>query len=85
MTPHFYFQKYDETPRGVLQEKIGLGYAARFLKPLLYFRLKSVIFPTLFQTWSKIRDPNVFQTRSPGARRVIGARDKLLRYVRRLV
>ena len=45
------------------------GCAARFLKPLPYFRPKSVIFPTLFQTWS------------PGARRVAGARDKLLRHV----
>ena len=44
------------------------GCAARFLKPLPYFRPKSVIFPTLFQTWS------------PGARRVAGARDKLLRH-----
>ena len=49
--------------------KIGRGCAARFLKPLPYFRPKSVIFPTLFQTWS------------PGARRVTGARDKLLRHV----
>ena len=40
--------------------------AALFLKPLPYFRPKSVIFPTLFQTWS------------PGAQRMTGARDKLL-------
>ena len=39
--------------RGYFQ-KIGWGCAARFLKPLPYFRPKSVIFPTLFQTWSKI-------------------------------
>ena len=31
------------------------GCAARFLKPLPYFRPKSVIFPTLFQTWRKPR------------------------------
>ena len=54
---------------GGTSRKIGRGCAARFLKPLPYFRPKSVIFPTLFQTWS------------PGARRVTGARDKLLRHV----
>ena len=43
---------------GGTSRKIGRGCAARFLKPLPYFRPKSVIFPTLFQTWS------------PGARRV---------------
>ena len=37
--------------------KIGRGCAARFLKPLPYFRPKSVIFSTLFQTWSKIWYP----------------------------
>ena len=37
--------------------KIGRGGAARFLKPLPYFRPKSAIFPTLFQTWSKIWYP----------------------------
>ena len=49
--------------------KIGRGCAARFLKPLPYFRPKSVIFSTLFQTWN------------PGAWRVTGARNKLLRHV----
>ena len=43
---------------GGTSRKIGWGCSARFLKPLSYFRPKSVIFPTLFQTWS------------PGARRV---------------
>ena len=33
------------------------GCATRFLKLLPYFRPKSVIFPTLFQTWSKIWHP----------------------------
>ena len=41
-----------KTPGGT-SWKIGWGCAARFLKPLPYFRPKSVIFPTLFQTWSK--------------------------------
>ena len=35
---------------GVLPEKLVGGCAARFLKALLYFTQKSVIFPTLFQT-----------------------------------
>ena len=39
---------------GGTTRKIWLGCAARFLKPLPYFRPKSVIFPALFQTWSKI-------------------------------
>ena len=55
-------------PGGYFQ-KNWKGCAARLLKPLSYFRPKSVIFPTLFQTWS------------PGARRVTVARDKLLRHV----
>ena len=36
---------------GGTPKKIGRGCAARFLKPLPYFRSKYVIFPTLFQTW----------------------------------
>ena len=44
-------------PGGGTSWKIGWGCAARFLKPLPYFRPKSVIFPTLFQTWSKIWYP----------------------------
>ena len=43
--------------QGGTSRKIGWGCAARFLKPLPYFRPKSVIFPTLFQTWSKIWYP----------------------------
>ena len=35
---------------GGTSRKIGWGCAAYFLKPLNYFRPKSVIFPTLFQT-----------------------------------
>ena len=35
---------------GGTSRKNGRGCAARFLKPLPYFKLKSVIFPTLFQT-----------------------------------
>ena len=38
-----------ENPRGT-SRNIGWGCAACFLKPLPYFRPKSVIFPTLFQT-----------------------------------
>ena len=49
--------KYDEKARGSTFRKIGWRYAARFLKPLPYFTPKSVIFPTLFQTWSKIWCP----------------------------
>ena len=36
--------------RGVTSRKFGWGCAAHFLKPLPYFRPKSEIFPTLFQT-----------------------------------
>ena len=42
---------------GGSSKKIGRGCAARLLKPLPYFRPKSVIFLTLFQTWSKIWYP----------------------------
>jgi len=37
--------------------KIGWGCAARFPKPLPYSWPKSAIFPTLFMTWPKIRNP----------------------------
>ena len=43
--------------RGGTSRKIGWGCAALFKKPLTYFRPKSVIFPTQFQTWSKIWYP----------------------------
>ena len=43
--------------QGGTSRNIGWGCAARFLKPLPYFRPKSLIFPTLFQTWSKIWYP----------------------------
>ena len=39
---------------GGTSRKIGWGCAALFLKPLPYFRPKSVNFSTQFQTWSKI-------------------------------
>ena len=35
---------------GGSSRKMGWGHAARFLKPIPYFRPKSVIFPALFQT-----------------------------------
>ena len=44
-------------PQGDNSRKIGWGCAARFVKPTPYFRPKSVIFPTFFQTWSKIWYP----------------------------
>ena len=68
MTPHFW-PKNDKNAQGSTSRKIGWGCAACFLNSLPYFRPKSVIFPTLFQTWS------------PGARRVTRARDKLLRHI----
>ena len=43
-------------PGGYFQ-KSWVGCAASFLKPLPYFRPKSVIFRALFQTWSKIWYP----------------------------
>ena len=42
---------------GGTSRKIGWGCAARFKKPLPYFRPKSLILPTQFQTWSKIWYP----------------------------
>ena len=54
---------------GGASRKIGKGCAAPFLKPLPYFRPDQT-FDTLLQTLS------------PEARRVTGARDKLLRHVR---
>ena len=65
MTPHFW-PKNDKNARGDTSRKIGWGCAARFLKPLPYFRLKSVIFPTLFQTWSKF-DTLFPEALKPGA------------------
>ena len=57
--PAFCDPKNDQTFRGGdTSRKIGWECAARFPKPLPYFRPKSVIFLTLFQTWS------------PGARRM---------------
>ena len=56
MTHHFWPKNNKKCPGGTFR-KIGWVCAARFLKPLPYFRPKSVIFPTLFQTWSKIWYP----------------------------
>ena len=58
MTPHFW-PKNDKNARGagVLPEKLDGNVWYIFLKPLPYFRPKSVIFPTLFQTFSKIWYP----------------------------
>ena len=39
---------------GGTSKKIGWGCSSRFLKPLPYLTPKSVIFLTLFQTWSKV-------------------------------
>ena len=44
--------KRPKIPGGTSRKLIEWGCAARFLKPLPYFRPKSLIFPTLFQTWS---------------------------------
>ena len=67
--------KTTKMPRGGTSRKIGWGCATRFLKPLPHFRPKSVIFLTLFQTWSKIWYPiSELKPWSP-------ARDKLLRHV----
>ena len=51
-------QKRTKNSGGVLPEKLGgVCSTPSFLKPLSYFRPKSVIFPVLFQTWSKIWYP----------------------------
>ena len=78
MTPYLCI-KYDENSPGGTSRKIGCGCAARFLKPLPYFRPKSVFFLPYFRP-DQIFD-TLFQTWSPEARRVTGARDKLLRHV----
>ena len=44
------------TGRCSLIWEIGWGCAARFKRPLPYFRPNSVIFPTQFQTLSPARD-----------------------------
>ena len=74
--------KSDKIVRGGTSKKIGCGCAAHFLKPLPYFRPKSVIFSLpYFSPDQKFDTLHVFQTRTPGAPRVTGARDKLLRHV----
>ena len=55
--PPFCVLNTTKNSRGVTSRKIGWGCAARFLKPSPYFRPKSEIFLTLFQTWSKIWYP----------------------------
>ena len=47
--PAFYVPKKRLKIPGDTSRKIGRGCAARFLKPLPFFRPKSVIFHTLFQ------------------------------------
>ena len=77
--PAFCVLNYDQKFQGVLPEKLGGGVQHASWNPypiadqnlwfsLPYFRPDHK-FDTLFQTWS------------PGARRVTGARDKLLRHV----
>ena len=67
--------KIRQKPRGVLPEKLGGGVRHASWNPYpfsdqdLWFSVPDQIFDTLFQTWS------------PGARCVTGARDKLLRHV----
>ena len=53
------FQPTLNPREGVLPEKFGGAYGTlpETLTLQLYFRSKSVIFPTLFQTWSKIWYP----------------------------
>ena len=58
--------------------KIVRGCAERLLKPLPYFRPKSVIFP-FFKPDQKF--DTEFQTWSPGARHMTGVRDKLFQHV----
>ena len=79
MTPYLYTNYGWKIPGGGTSRKIEWGCAARFLKPYpisdqnLWFSLPYLRpdqkFDTLFQTWS------------PGAWRVTGARNKLLRHV----
>ena len=52
--PAFCVPKIRPKIPGGTSRKIWRGCASRFLKPLPYFRPKSAILPTLFQTWSKI-------------------------------
>ena len=52
----FVTPKRPKIPGGT-SRKIGRGCAAGFLRPLPYFRPKSVIFATQFQIWSKILIP----------------------------
>ena len=68
---------------GGTSTKIGWGCAARFLKLLLYFRPKSVISLPYIYFWPDQKFDTLFQTWSPGARRVTGARDNLLRHLHR--
>ena len=63
-TPHFWPKNNKNAWMGT-SRKIGWWCAALFLKPLPYLRPKSVIFPTLFQTWSKIWYP--ISAPEPGA------------------
>ena len=62
---------------GRTSRKIGRGCAACFIKPLPYFKPKSVIFPTLFQIWSL--EPRMWQERVTicyGRYTVVGVNNK---------
>ena len=52
-----FFNLYLTRGGGGTPRKIGWRCAARFSEPLPYLWPKSVIFPTLFMTWPKIRNP----------------------------
>ena len=62
---------------GATSWKIGLGCASRFLKPLPYLRPKSVIFLTLFQTWSKVWYPISAMARDRITGKAVTARTRL--------
>ena len=74
--PAFCALKSEQKLQGGYFQKNWEDCAACFLKPLPYFRPKSVIFPT-----HCFRPDQNFDTLFPGARRVTRARDKLLRHV----
>ena len=93
MTPDLCTKIQQKSPgrgEGGTSRKIGWRCATRALKPLPYFRPKSVIFPTLFHSWSPgARRVNLvpralFPGPKPGKSalgRGCPARDKLLRHV----
>ena len=62
---------------GATSRKIVWGCASRFLKPLPYLRPKSVIFLTLFQTWSKVWYPISAMARDRSTGQAVTARTRL--------